>query len=197
MFYISLVIYSYMQNVKVGDIMTRDPIAVGPKTSLLDCARQMVKKNTGSLILKEGNKIFGLLTQEDILWALVRKSQNDLESIKAIDISRRKIYAINPYDSVEEAMKKMQRARLERLPVVSKGQLVGLLTMKDIIHFNPGLVEDLRSLFDIKEESEKLKRVSSKSEKEVLEGVCEECGDFDVLHNVEGRLLCEECKDEI
>ena len=184
-----------MKDIKVGDIMTRDPISVNPNTSLFECARQMVKKNTGSLILKEGNKISGLLTQEDILWALVKKSQNDLEKIKARDISKRKIYTVAPEIGVEEAMKKMQRVKFERLPVVSKGQLVGLLTMKDVLTFNPGLMADLKSFFDIREEGEKLKRVSSRETRDVLEGICEECSNFDILYNVDGRLLCESCKE--
>ena len=124
-----------MKNIRVGDIMTHDPITTSPEANLLDCAKQMVKKNIGSLVLTDGKKITGLITQEDILWALVKKSAKDLDKIKAKDISTKKVYTIAPETSIEDAMKKMQTTKFERLPVVSNGDFVGLLTMKDIINF--------------------------------------------------------------
>ena len=95
-------------------------------------------------------------------------------------------------------MKKMQTTKFERLPVVSNGELVGLLTMKDIIHFNPGLARDLRSLFEIREEAEKLKRLSKDGKgKDLIEEMCEECGNFDFLEAIDGRRLCEVCREEM
>ncbi len=187
-----------MKDIKVGDIMTQYPITSSPDITLLDCAKQMVKKGTGSMILKENGKIAGIVTQDDILWALVKKSAKDLNKIKAGDIATKKVYTISPETSVEEAMKKMQTTKFERLPVVSNGELVGLLTMKDILAFSPGLAQDLKELFEIREESEKRGRISKPTQKTgLIEEMCEECGNFDFLQTIDGRRLCEECSEEM
>ena len=57
--------------IKVGDIMTRNFVSVNPETSLIECAREMMKKRVGSLVLREGTKLIGLLTEKDVLKLLV------------------------------------------------------------------------------------------------------------------------------
>ena len=47
--------------VKVGDIMTRNFVSVKPDTSIIDCARLMIRKRVGSLVLQENMKLKGLL----------------------------------------------------------------------------------------------------------------------------------------
>jgi CBS domain-containing protein len=187
-----------MKDIKVGDIMTQNPITSSPDITLLECAKLMVKKGTGSLILKESGKIAGIITQDDILWALVKKSAKDLDKIKAGDIATRKVYTITAESSVEDAMKKMQTTKFERLPVVSNGELVGLLTMKDILAFSPGLSNDLRELFEIREETEKIRRLAKTPRgKDRVDEMCEACGNYDLLETVDGRRLCEACKGEM
>ncbi len=72
--------------VKVGDIMTRNLITAQPEISLRDAAKLMTKKRVGSLLLIEEDVLKGILTEKDIIWALSKKSAQDLEKIKAKDI---------------------------------------------------------------------------------------------------------------
>ena len=50
--------------IKVGDLMTRNFIWVKPETDLKKCAKTMIKKRVGSLIIKEGDKLKGILTEK-------------------------------------------------------------------------------------------------------------------------------------
>ncbi|MBS3085894.1 CBS domain-containing protein [Candidatus Pacearchaeota archaeon] len=185
-----------MSRIIVADIMTRDPIIIEPETSLFDCAKKMVKKRVGSLLLAKGKKLVGFVSEEDILWALVKKSRQDLSKIKAIDISPRKIATIKPESSIEETIKKMKKLKFERLPVIHNGELVGLITTRDIINFNPQVYPELKEFEEIREESKKLKRIQiAKTRELVHEGVCEECGNTDILFKLDGRLICEGCKN--
>ena len=79
-----------MENVLVADIMTREPITTKPDINLLDSAKKMVKKKVGSLLIVDKKNLLGFISQKDILWALVKKSKEDLSKIKAIDISPKK-----------------------------------------------------------------------------------------------------------
>lgn len=181
--------------VKVGDIMTRNFVSVSPNTSLIDCAREMIKKRVGSLVLKEGQKLSGILTEKDIVWALTKKGAKDLKKIKAKEIASRKIATIKPSADLYEALERMKKLKFRRLPVIVNGNIIGLLTLKDILKIEPSLFADINKIEEIKEESEKLKRM--KGEKWSSEGVCEECGSFDVLYKIDNRLMCLACKEDM
>lgn len=167
-----------------------------PETNLLECAKIMVKKNTGSLLLVDKNKLVGIVSRHDILWALVKQSKMNLENIKAIDISPKKILTIKPSATIDEAIKKIKMTKFERLPVVESNKLVGIITIKDILTFHPEIYPELEEFAKIREESRKLKLIEKAREKEsTQEGICEECGNQDILYKANGMLICESCKN--
>ncbi len=182
-----------MRNMLVSDIMTRDPFMVEPDTNLLECARKMVRKNTGSLLLVKGKEFYGIITTHDILWALIKKTEGDLSEIKAIDISPKKKSIIKPDATVYEALQKMKMKSFERLPVIQGKEIVGLITIKDILNFHPEIYPELEEFAQIKEQEEKLRRISEKAERTDNEGICEECGKQDILQRFNGMLVCEVC----
>jgi predicted transcriptional regulator len=178
--------------------MTREPVTVKPDENLLNCAKKMVRKKVGSLLLVDKRKLIGFVAQKDILWALIKKSKEDLSKIKARDISPKKITTIKPTATVKEAIKKMKKFKFEKLPVVNGEELVGIITMRDILSFNPEVYPELEELSQIREETEKLKRIKKAKDRSFThEGICEECGQTDVLYRVHGMLICESCKSSI
>ncbi|VVB79238.1 Zinc metalloprotease [uncultured archaeon] len=182
----------------VAEIMTRQPITAKPEITLLDCAKIMVKKRVGSVLLVENRKLVGFVSHRDILWAMIKKSQKDLSKIKAKDISPKKLITISPGATISEAMDKMKKSKYTRLPVVQNGNLVGMLTNKDILNFNPELYPEFEELEQIREEEKKLARMKKVNEEGFeSEGVCEECGDFGTLYIIKGVNVCENCRNLI
>jgi len=171
--------------------MTRNFIHVTPDTDLKICAKTMVKKRVGSLLIKQEDKLKGILTEKDIVWAVVKKSYNDLENIKAKDLMKRKLVTIKPGADITEAMKKFKKKKLRRLPVVEKGKLIGLITTNDILRIDPGLFQAIAETIKIKEEKSKFKRHGIQAERK--SGICEECGIFELLYQDETQWLCDEC----
>ena len=185
-------------NICVGDVMTRKFISVKPDADLLKCAKIMIKKRVGSLILLEKRKLKGILTERDILWALTKKSKKDLKNIKAKDIAARRIKVIRPSASLEDAFRRMTKLKIRWLPVIDKGNVVGLLTLKDILRFTPDFLKSIYEIIEIREETKKLKRRSSIVKNlSSKEGYCEECGNFDLLYNIDGKFLCGSCSDQM
>lgn len=182
-----------MKIILVADIMTREPVTVSPNANLFDCAKTMVKKNVGSLVIANHGKLVGFISQKDILWALTKSSKGDLKKIKAIEISPKKIAVIKPDATIKEAIEKMNRLKFERLPVVHESLLVGVITAKDILNFHPEVYPEIEEFAKIREESEKLKRI--KEAKSRREGICEECGNQGILLHYNGLLICESCRD--
>jgi CBS domain-containing protein len=183
-----------MKNILVADIMTREPVTISPNANLLECAKLMVKKDVGSLLITDKQKLVGFISQRDILWALTKKSE-DLEKVKAIEISPKKIATIKPDADIKEAIEKMKRLKFEKLPVILDNKLVGVITAKDILNFHPEVYPEIEEFAKIREESEKLQRIK-KAEKR-HDGICEECGGSGILFRVNGMLVCDSCKDSL
>ena len=176
---------------KIGDLMTRDFTHVSPDTNLKECARMMIKKRVGSLIIKEGANLKGILTEKDIVWAISKKSKKDLVDILAKDLMKRKVITIKPGADIAEAMRTFKKKKIRRLPVVENGKLIGIITANDILRIDPGLFQIMAETIKIKEETEKLKRSDIDTSRE--KGACEECGKFDILYHDESQWLCESC----
>lgn len=183
------------KKIAVGDVMTRQFSAVLPTTHLLDCARKMVKEDVTSLLLVTNKKLVGLLTQSDILWALTKKPGIDLKTVNAIDVATRKVAVIKPSADVAQAFQKMKRLGFRRLPVLSRGEVVGLLTLKDILKVEPEFYLKATSLLDVREEAQKLQRISKYVDNE--EGFCDKCGAFADLLKVDTKTLCLDCREEV
>ena len=182
----------------VSDIMTRDFEKIKPDTNLLDCARKMVKKKIGSLLVVEKKRLVGFISDRDILWALVKKSKEDLSKIKAIDISTKKIATIKPTDNLDKTIKKMKKLKFKKLPVIQNKEVVGIITLRDILTFNPQVYPDIKEITRIKEETNKLRRIKKAKNRDFMhEGTCEECGNTDILNRIDGRLICISCKDSM
>lgn len=187
-----------MPEIHVSDVMTRFPVTIKPEVNLLECARKMVKKRVGSLLIVDKKKLVGFVSRKDILWALIKKSKKGLEEIKAIEISPKKIGTVKPGVTIKETIKRMNKLKFDKLPVVQGKDLVGMVTIKDILNFHPEYYPELGEYAKIKEEWRKLARVKFKKGKETAEeGLCEGCGSQDILQSVNGMLVCESCKNSI
>ena len=148
-------------------------------------------------VLDKGGVVFGAVYDENfnVLHAYV-ESKEELSRIEAKDISPKKIAVIKPSATLDEALKKMKDSRFERLPVVDNNELVGIITVKDILSFHPELYPEIEEFARIREESNKLKLVQKAKERMLSqEGICEECGNQDILYKVNGMLICESCKN--
>lgn len=189
-----------MEKIHVADVMTREPVTAYPDDDLLKCSKRMVKKHVGSLVLvNQDNKVVGFLSQKDVLWAIVKKSKKDLKNIKAKQVAAKKVVTIKPNADIREAVKKMEKKKFDRLPVVLKGKkLVGIITVKDVLSFQPEIYPELEEYAKIRDEQEKLKRIKDSSYDEVIsDGICEECGETDILYKVDGRIVCESCMSDL
>ena len=186
-----------MKKILVADIMTREPVIIKPDTNLLECARKMVKKKVGSLLIVDGKKLVGFISRPDVLWALVKKSKEDLSTIRAIDISPKKIATIKPSATIQEALSKMKKLKFDRFPVLQEKRLVGMLTVKDILNFNPEYYPELDEFAQIREETQKLKRVKKSKRRVMTEGICSECGNQDLLVKENGMMICLSCADSM
>ena len=179
--------------IQVGDIMTRNFISARPDLPVLSAVKLMVKKRVGSLVLEENGNLKGILTEKDIMWALSKKK--DLSNIKSCEICTRKITTIKPGADIFDAIVLMKKKKFRRLPVAVNKKVIGYLTLKEILKIQPELFEIAKEGYNIQWPIDKKK--NEKNGEAIKEGICEECGNIEILYFYEGKLMCESCRDEL
>lgn len=189
-----LSLFVFMARISVGEVMTRSFIFSGPDKSAFDCVKMMVKDKVNSVIITKEKRLLGILTSTDIFKSLVKEPRKDLREVKSIDISSRKVAVIKPEADINQALEKMKEHGFRRLPVLSKGQLVGVITLKDILKIAPTLYDQLGELADIREEEKKLAKMEIEWP---LEGLCDECGALSELLRVGERNICLDCREDM
>jgi signal-transduction protein with cAMP-binding, CBS, and nucleotidyltransferase domain len=172
--------------VKVSDAMTKNPVVVNSNASISECARIMYENNVGSLIVKERD-LLGIITEEDIVKKVVSKKL-DIEKTTAKNIMESNLFTISGREDIYEALILMKEKKIRHLPVVQNGELIGFLTIKDILKIQPGLSEMVVENFDLKEEDKKSEFFRKK-----IEGECETCGNFLNLFYFNSKWVCNEC----
>lgn len=177
--------------IKVGDLMTRNFTFVTPGTSLKECTKVMTKNHVGSLLIKDGEKLKGILTEKDIVWAVAKKSSQNFDEIRAKDIMKKKVITIKPGADITQAMKKFKSKKVRRLPVIEKKKLIGIITANDIIKIDPELFQAIAETIKIREEKSKIKRHGIKAKRKY--GTCEECGEFEIIYEDGTQWLCDKC----
>jgi predicted transcriptional regulator len=115
---------------KVGDFMTSEPIAVDSDVSFPTAISIMAKNGIGNLIIKANNKPHSILTEREILSYLVRRGEIPLEAMK--DVLTQPFMPISPRTSILDAAKLMILKK-KRLLVFENEKLVGIITASDML----------------------------------------------------------------
>jgi CBS domain-containing protein len=131
--------------VLVRDVMSRDARVVRLDTSVKEVVATMNKFDIGSIIVVQGDRPVGIITERDILRRLVEQCLAP-ETLTAQQIMTSPLVTISETASIEEAAKLMSRKRMKRLPVMSNGKMVGIITYTDIVAKVPTMLSLLEEL---------------------------------------------------
>ncbi|MBI2650965.1 CBS domain-containing protein [Candidatus Woesearchaeota archaeon] len=172
---------------KVADAMTINPVSVKANISLKECAKIMAENHVGAVVVNDSANSLGILTEQDIVRKAVAKGVNTNEKIK--DFIETKLITISPTSDIYDALIKMRDNNIRHLPVVRNNEMVGLLTIKDILKIEPQLFEIIVEKFELREESRKpINRVIP------TEGICQTCGEYsEKVKDVNNTVVCESC----
>jgi len=177
--------------IRVKDAMTRSPIEVSQDISIYECAKLMKEKDIGSVLVKKGKELTGILTEEDLVYKVVAEAKN-VKKTKVKDIMVTRLIVIEPNKDIYNALIKMSNNNIRRLPVVEKNKLVGILTMKDILKIEPELFEIIANRYILREEESKPIADFEKQD------ICQICGELsENLEEKDGILICSKCKKEV
>ncbi|MHA1166607.1 MAG: CBS domain-containing protein [Candidatus Hodarchaeales archaeon] len=175
----------FSNDIKVIDIMRSDIIRTKGSTPITTCAKLMLNNNVGSVLI-DYDKI---LTKTDILRSI---GEGDLGLITANEIASSPLITCHFDETLENAMRKMTKKKIEKLVVTDGDKIIGIISSMDVLRTAPGL-------FEIKRQELLLNRNSEGSyyPKQEIEGHCEDCGNYEpVLNYYSGILLCKDCLED-
>ncbi len=148
---------------KVKDAMNRDVITCKPDDTLSTLVDLFKNKHISGMPVVENEKVVGIVSETDLLklfkipevseemflpspfeiiempirsmirYEEFKKSFEDIRIKPVKDIMKKKVYFISPDSSLEDASSMMVKHRVNRLPVIENGKLVGILVRSDII----------------------------------------------------------------
>jgi len=131
----------------VAEIMTRDPLLCKASESLGPTLQKFKLSRRGGFPIIDGKKLVGMVSERDFVKQLLGADIG----VKVGDVMTKKPLIIQPNISILDALKIMVNTRYRRLPVVSDGQLVGIVTSEDLlryIHDHKYKFEDLDEALD-------------------------------------------------
>lgn len=123
---------------KVRDFCSAQVVTVEPQASLREAALLMRNRHVGALVVVERKggveRPVGLLTDRDIVVAVIAVPGARPEGIRAVDAMSQPLVAVREDDNVFEAVEIMQQKAVRRLPVVgADGALRGIVTADDVL----------------------------------------------------------------
>src|SRR5436305_8220017 len=110
--------------------MTPASVTESPADSLRAAADRMWSQQTGSLLVMEGPRLLGILTERDVMKAVARGSDLDATPVSAVMTTN--VLTVSPETSLHEAARHMATRWIRHLPIVDGGAVVGMVSQRDL-----------------------------------------------------------------
>ena len=114
----------------VGDHMSRNLLTVEASLSLTDVAERMVERDVGAVIVLDGERLAGIMTERDLMRAIARRLGD--EAVVG-DCMTADPDTIDPGDTMAHAAVLMIHGGFRHLPVVEGRRVVGMLSIRDLV----------------------------------------------------------------
>ncbi len=173
----------------VREAMSSPVISAHEDAGVVDVASAMKKNRVGAVIVtnRQGKPV-GIVTERDIVTRLVAEGRAP-KAVIAKEIMSSPLRMVEPDMKLMDALRLMDKLNVRRLGVIYKGDLVGLVTDRDIIRLVPTIVDIIR-------EQREINNVAAASGPSIA-GYCDRCEMYsNNLRAVDGEFLCEDCRAE-
>jgi len=121
-----------------------DVLRIEADASVFEAVKRMVEANVGSLLVTEGGEITGIVTERDYLRRVALEGRTDKETAVR-EIMSSPLIVVTPQTTIDECMALMTDRRIRHLPVVDGGEVVGVVSIGDVVKF-----KSMQQSFEIK-----------------------------------------------
>ncbi len=114
----------------VASHMSRDLLTVGPDERLGEAAKRMVARGVGAVVVMDGERLAGILTERDLLKAVAGGFS---EEARVREWMTRHPETVEASDATEHAAALMIHGGFRHLPVVEEGAVAGIISIRDLM----------------------------------------------------------------
>lgn len=116
--------------------------------TVLEAARYMTEKKIGAAAVVDGDRVVGVFSERDLMTRVVVAGRQ-AEQTFVSEVMTREVVACVPEETHEEGLRRMQQAKCRHLPVVKEGQLLGFVSLRDLMQI------------EIEEKDEELRQINA------------------------------------
>ena len=114
----------------VSNHMSTDLLTAEPDERLAEAARRMAKRGVGAVLVLEGERLAGILTERDLLKAV---AAGFTDEARVSEWMTRQPETVEPDESTDQAASLMIHGGFRHLPVVEGGRAIGILSIRDLM----------------------------------------------------------------
>jgi CBS domain-containing protein len=116
---------------QIRDVMTEDLVALPVDATVVEASREMDRRDIGDVLVVDGERLVGMLTDRDIVVRAVAQGR-DPNEIRIGDVATTDIQTLSPDADLGEAVAIMRQAAVRRVPVVDGERPVGIVSIGDL-----------------------------------------------------------------
>jgi CBS domain-containing protein len=114
----------------VREIMTTNLVRIPSSSSVVEAARLMRDSNVGDVIIEKDGRFCGILTDRDIVVRAIAEGRDGAAAVESI--CSKDVTTLMPENTDEDAVRLMREKSIRRLPVVTNGKAVGIVSLGDL-----------------------------------------------------------------
>ena len=117
---------------EILDAKGRDVLTIEPTATVADAVEKLVAHNCGSLVVCDGDRIVGIISERDVLRA-VAAGRDLLDHVSVENHMTCDVITGSPNDKVADIMGLMTEQRIRHLPVLEGGAMSGIISIGDVV----------------------------------------------------------------
>ena len=173
--------------VLVREVMNSPVITGSPEENVRQISEKMSKSRVGSVVITDKELPIGIVTDGDIVTKVVSLDKTPSD-VRAREIMSTPLHMIESESEIIEAARRMRSDKIKRLGVSYKRNLVGIISISDILAITP-------ELFDIISEKARIVTTEGTRQPSYLAGYCDYCNQWsDMLLEIDNKFVCGECR---
>ncbi len=127
-------------SVLTRDIMVSKVITITRDSTVEEAVKLMNEHEIGCLIVTDNQKAIGIVTERDLMKRILARSE-ETKRIKVKEVMSTPLISIEPNVEIGDASRLMFQKNIKKMPIVKKDELLGLVTLTDILRIQPQLIK--------------------------------------------------------
>lgn len=115
------------------EVKGQDVWTIPPEATVLEALRLMADKDIGALLVVEGERLVGILSERDYARKVILMGKASKDT-PVREIMTSKLYTVHPDQTVEECMALMTNHRIRHLPVMDGPEIIGVISLGDVVN---------------------------------------------------------------